>query len=320
MFDPSTKALQKARAALSPEAAEFDYLRDHIAEHLVDRLQDVTRSFPTTLDLFCGAGHFRKALVKSGHTAGITRLYQCDVHHALLRRAMEGAEELDMVDPRDGFVVTDDGSGGENLPELDLIVSGGGLHWVNDLPRTLSTFVHLLKPDGVFLGAMLGGETLQELRISLQLAEQELHHRLAPRVSPTVHTRDAARLLSAVGLTLPTADVDRLVVPFKDMFALMKHLKGMGETNALVAREVHAGRAVFERAAEIYEERFGIDGPGGVRCVAATFDVVHMIGWRKAVGQPMPKERGSATVSMADITAMTSGEGSEKIPDGEAER
>lgn len=184
---------------------------------------------------------------------------------------------------------------------LDLVVSAGGLHWVNDLPGVLGRIRRLLKPDGLFLGAMVGGDTLHELRISMQLAEEQLNERLAPRVSPMVRLRDMAGLLSSVGMALVTVDVDTIVVPFRDMRAVMRHLRGMGETNALVRREVHYGRRVFERAARIYEERFSALDLHGNKCVTATFDIVHMIGWAPATSQPRAAQRGSATVSLSDL-------------------
>lgn len=302
IFDLRTKALQKARAALSPSAATYDYLRDEVATLVTDRLHDISRPLPRALDLFCGSGaHLLRAILHAKNPAQIRTLAHADLHPAVLSRAatfFDGG----IATQETSFVLRDERA---SIPledgSLDLVLSAGALHWVNDLPLLLGRVRRLLRPDGLFLGAMFGGGTLHELRISMQLAEDEMRGRLAPRVSPMVRLRDAAGLLSGAGLALTTADVDRVVVPFTDMFAVMRHLRGMGESNALVEREIYYGRKVFERAARIYEERFGfIDGEGR-NCVPATFEVVHMIGWAPAASQPRAATRGSAQFSIADL-------------------
>lgn len=306
IFHPQTKALQKARAALSPTAADFDYLRDEIATRLIDRLRDIPRPFPHSLDLYCGAAHVLRALNTAGNPANIERLWHADIHHAILRRAQRYYDGA-IATPECQYVVNTDNDVGGTLQEssLDLIVSAGGLHWVNNLPGVLETIRRLLKPDGLFMGAMVGGDTLHELRISMQLAEEQLNARLAPRVSPMVRLRDMAGLLSGVGMALVTVDVDTIVVPFRDMGVVMKHLRGMGETNALVRREVHYGRRVFERAARIYEERFSDVDSDGNKYVTATFDIVNMIGWAPATLQPRAAQRGSANFSLSDLQGLT---------------
>jgi NADH dehydrogenase [ubiquinone] 1 alpha subcomplex assembly factor 5 len=161
----------------------------------------------------------------------------------------------------------------------------------------------LLKPDALFLGAMYGGDTLRELRVSMQLAEEEARGGVSPHVSPMVHAPDAGNLLQAAGLRLTTVDLDEIIVPFRDMRAVMRHLKAMGEGNAVISRRGHYGRRVFERAAEIYEERFGYVDDQGRRAVPATFQCVHMCGWAPDERrQPRPKAAGSATVSLGDLS------------------
>lgn len=301
LFDWHAKSLQKARAAQSPNAGDFDYLRDEVATLVVDRLQDISRPLPQALDLFCGSAHVLRALQALNNPCGIETLTHCDLHPAVLSRA-ETFYDGNLATPDRQFVLAD-----ETAPfpveddSFDLVVSSGALHWVNDLPLLLRRAAKLLKPDGLFLAAMFGGQTLQELRIALQIAEDEMRGRLAPRISPMVRLRDAAGLVSSAGLALTTADVDRIVVPFTDMFAVMRHLRGMGETNALATREVHYGRDVFERASKIYEARFGFVDEQGRKCVPATFEIVHMNGWAPAASQPRAKPRGSAQLSIGDL-------------------
>lgn len=305
LFDLHTKTLQKAKAAQSPRASDFDYLRDEVATRVVDRLLDITRPLPRALDLFCGGAHILRAVQTVNNPSQIESLTHCDLHPAILARAQTFYDGT-LATPERQFVLGDERA---LIPlengTLDLVVSSGALHWVNDLPLLLRRAVQLLKPDGLFLAAMFGGDTLQELRIALQIAEDEMRGRLAPRISPMVRLRDAAGLVSGAGLALTTADVDRLVVPFTDMFALMRHLKGMGETNALSIREIHYGRDVFERASKIYEEKFGFIDEQGRKCVPATFEIVHMNGWAPAVSQPRSKERGSAQFSIGDLPNAT---------------
>lgn len=301
LFDPHTKALQKARAAISDSGPKYDYLRDHMANVIIDRLGDISRTFPETLDLFCGSSHFFRALVKANNPCKIQQLHHMDVHKTILSKAAQHfddniAREIDsnVFNERCDTLPFKPGS-------LDLVTSIGGLHWMNDLPNVLTQIRQCLKPDGVFVGAMFGGDTLHELRVSMQLAEEEICKRIAPRVSPMVRLRDVANLVSAGGFTLPTVDVERVVVTYENMSSLMQHLKGMGESNALVKREIHFGRRSFERAGQIYDEHFGSVDSTGARRVGATFEIMYMIGWAPSASQPKPLRRGSAGASLTEL-------------------
>lgn len=302
IFDLHAKSLQKARAAVSPTVQEYDYLRDEVAALVTDRLHDISRPFPHALDLFCGSSaHLLRATLKAENPAQIESLTHADLHPAILTRASTFYDGSLSTPDRQFVLPSEHASIPLEPGSLDLVLSAGALHWVNDLPLLFRRVRDLLRPDGLFLAAMFGGETLHELRIALQLAEDEKRARLAPRVSPMVRLRDAAGLLSGAGLALPTADVDKIVVPFTDMFAVMRHLRGMGETNALTTREIYYGRDVFQRASEIYEERFGFVDPEGRKCVPATFEIVHMIGWAPAATQRRAAQRGSAQFSLTDL-------------------
>lgn len=310
LFDPHVKSLHKARAALSPIASSFDTLRDALASDLIDRLNDISRTFPQALDLFCGSGHVLRALHESSNKPHIRKLIHADVHSAVLARAAKGYDG-DIAKKEWQIVVENERLEGIGDEELDLVMSIGGLHWVNDLPGLLRDVRRVIKPDGVFLGAMYGGESLQELRIALQVAEEEVKGRLAPRVSPMVRLRDVAGLISGAGFVLTTTDRDRYELRCKGMRDLMEKLKGMGETNGLVQREVHCGRNVFERAERIYEERFGEVDENGETFVPVTLEVIHMIGWVPDATQPRAKRRGSAQVSLTELGI--GGEGTGKI-------
>jgi SAM-dependent methyltransferase len=189
----------------------------------------------------------------------------------------------------------------ERLPfrggALDLVVSTLGLHWTNDVVGALIQIRLALKPDGLFIGAFLGGATLTELRQSLLTAEAELTGGAGQRVSPFADPYDAAGLLQRAGFALPVADVDRVVVRYRDPFKLLADLRQMGETSILAERHPRAlTRAVLARAMQIYAERFA--DPDGR--VPATFEIITLTGWAPDDSQQKPLRPGSAKMRLAD--------------------
>ncbi|HEV7385394.1 MAG TPA: methyltransferase domain-containing protein, partial [Phenylobacterium sp.] len=189
----------------------------------------------------------------------------------------------------------------ERLPfapaSLDLIVSTLGLHWTNDVVGALVQIRRALKPDGLFLGALLGGSTLTELRQALTDAESEILGGAGSRVSPFADSRDAAGLLQRAGFALPVADVDRVSVSYEHPLKLLADLRHMGETNVLADRHPRGlTRTLLARASEIYAERFaGSDGR-----VTATFEIVTLTGWAPHASQQQPLKPGSAKMRLAD--------------------
>ena len=180
---------------------------------------------------------------------------------------------------------------------FDLVVSAMSLHWVNDLPGTLIQIARILKPDGLFLGAMLGGATLWQLRQALAAAESEIEDGLSPRVSPFADLRDAAGLLQRAGFALPVADSETIDVEYANALELMRELSAMGESNLVVERRRGlARRATLLRAAEIYRERFTQTSGR----VAASFDVLFLHGWAPHDSQPKPLKPGSARHRLAE--------------------
>ena len=181
---------------------------------------------------------------------------------------------------------------------FDLVLSSMSLHWINDLPGVLAQINNILKPDSPFLGAMLGGDTLFELRTSLQLAEQERRGGMSPHVSPLADVRDVGGLMQRAGFKMLTVDVDDIIVDYPDTFALMQDLQAMGEGNALLGREMGGiSRDVLLANDAIYRELHGNkDGS-----IPATFRVIYMIGWRDSPDLPKPLPRGSGEVNLKDI-------------------
>lgn len=187
---------------------------------------------------------------------------------------------------------------------FDAVLSSLSLHWINDLPSTLRQINDVLKPDSPFLGVMFGGDTLFELRTSLQLAEQDRRGGVATHTSPLADVRDVGGLLQRAGFQLLTVDVDDIIVEYPDMFALLKDLQAMGESNAILNREPQGIRRDVLAAAEaIYKELHVENNPDNADCVGipATYRLIYMIGWKSSPNQPKPLERGSGMVSIKDI-------------------
>jgi SAM-dependent methyltransferase len=283
VFDRALLRRRRDRAAAGLGA--HDFLFAEAAERLADRLDDVTRKFPRALDLGCHDGTLSRVLAGRG---GIETLVQCDLSPAMARAAARNGASTLAADE-------------EALPfapeSFDLVVSVLGLHWVNDLPGALIQIRHALKPDGLFLGAFLGGATLTELRQALLEAELAEEGGASPRVAPFAELRDAGGLLQRAGFALPMADTDRVAVTYPDALALMRELRAMGESNVLAARRRgFTRRATLARAAALYGEKFA-DADGRLR---ASFEIVTLTGWAPHPCQPQPLKPGSATTRLAD--------------------
>ena len=279
--------LRRRRDRAAPGFSGFDFLVRRAAEDVIDRIAAANRNFGIAADLGCHQGALARAAEARGIEEGkIGFLVSADMSLPMLRHAPA---------PR---LVADE----EMLPfahaSLNLATSILSLHAVNDLPGALVQIRRALKPDGLFMAAMFGGETLTELRQSLAAAEIEVEGGLSPRVAPFADLRDIGALLQRAGFALPVADTDRVTVRYRDPFRLMADLRGMGETNAhLERRKGFTRRATLLRAAELYQERFA--GPDGR--IPATFQVLYLTGWvPDAATQQKPLKPGSAAASLAE--------------------
>jgi len=179
----------------------------------------------------------------------------------------------------------------------DLVLSNLSLHWINDLAGALTQVRQVLKPDGCFIGSLLGGSTLHELRYCLYLAEQERRGGVSPHASPLITPSDMAALMQGAQFALPTIDLDTVTVSYPDAFALMEHLSRMGEGTAALNRQFHVGRDTFTAAAAIYQELYGLEDGS----IPATFQMIYVIGWAPHDSQPTCLKRGSATHSLKEI-------------------
>ena len=279
IFDRHLLRARRRRAAAS--GAET-FLLDRVAADLAERLTAVLRRFDCVLDLGTPTDVLRRALAGVPSVGTVVAADAQGPHaHADARR----------------FVVADE----EALPfaaaTFDLVVSALSLQFVNDLPGVLVQVRRLLKPDGLLLAALGGGDTLTELRQSFAAAESEIEGGVSPRVAPFADVRALGGLLQRAGFALPVTDVDRITVRYDHAFALMHDLRRMGATNALIdRRRVPLRRATLLRMAEIYAERFA-DPDGRLR---ATFEIVWLLGWAPHPGQQQPLRPGSAQARLAD--------------------
>jgi SAM-dependent methyltransferase len=288
LFDRALHRKRLDRAAAG--YADADFLQRRAAEDIVERLEPILRDFPLAVDLSARAGAFREALAASDARERVGLLIEADLSPAML---------AGRTGPR---LVLDE----EQLPfadgSLDLIVSTLGLHWTNDVVGALIQARMALKPDGLFIGAFLGGATLTELRQSLVAAESEILGGAGSRVSPFAGSGDGADLLQRAGFALPVADVDRVTVRYEHPLKLLADLRQMGETSVLADRHPRGlTRTILARAAEIYVERFaGADGR-----VPATFEILTLTGWAPHESQQQPLKPGSAKVRLADALGVT---------------
>jgi NADH dehydrogenase [ubiquinone] 1 alpha subcomplex assembly factor 5 len=239
-----------------------DFLHAEVASRLIERLEDVGGRFRTALDVGARSGALSRALARR---AGMEWVVAADPSLEFLARCAGDrvAADPELVPFREA--------------SFDLAVSSLALHWVGDLPGALVQFRRTLKPGGLFLAAMLGGRTLVELRAALFEAELAEEGGVSPRVSPAADLADVAALLLRTGYAMPVADAEAITVTYADALALMRDIRGMGETNALSARRrTSLRRSTLARSVALYTERFGL--PDGR--IPATFEILFLTGWQ----------------------------------------
>jgi SAM-dependent methyltransferase len=267
------RARQRRARALGAET----FLINRVASDLAERLGAVLRRFDVAVDLGTPTDAVREALVDN------TSIGALIAAKTFPDGARSVAADEEMLPFRDGT--------------LDLVVSALALQFVNDLPGTLIQIRRALKADGLLLAAMLGGDTLTELRQAFAAAEAEIEGGASPHVAPFTDVREMGALLQRAGFALPVTDVDRLTVRYASAIALMHDLRRMGATNALVERRRRPlKRELLRRMVEIYGERFS-DPDGRIR---ATFEIVWLSGWAPHASQQKPLAPGSARQRLAD--------------------
>jgi SAM-dependent methyltransferase len=265
LFD---RALLRARQNRAQRIEPATFLLDRVAEDMEERLHAVLRDFSDVAEIW---------------TPGeLSRKPSRDRFKSIAQIKLEpSGQEILALQPE----------------SLDLVVSALAFQFVNDLPGVLAQIRRALRPDGLLLAAMTGGDTLSELRQSFAAAEAECEGGVSPRVAPFADLRDVGALLQRAGFALPVTDIDRVVVRYDSAFALMQDLRRMGATNVLVERRrIPTRRATLLRMAQIYAERFS-DTDGRIR---ATFDVIWLSGWAPHESQQKPLKPGSAKAGLAE--------------------
>lgn len=328
VFDRASKRSQRNRAAHNVERSrKAEYLRDEIAERTIERLGFITREFTNVLDLGCNSGNFAKQLMEKskvpagGDEADVKITEQLNKDKELIQQKIK---KLVMVDSSPEMLYRDEKldfnrtfkgelcrivADEEKMDHpvfqpnsFDAVISNLSMHWINDLPQALKNINDVLKPDGLFMGTLFGGDTLYELRTSLQLAELERRGGISPRVSPLVHLNDIGSLLNRAGFSMLTIDTEDIVMGgFPDLVAMCEDLQFMGEQNSLISRASFLPRDVLMAANEICKSLHGEKGADGEITLPATFNVINMIGWKKSDTQPQPLARGSGQINLKDI-------------------
>ncbi len=274
VFDRKLLRQRRRRAAVLGAAT---FLVDRVAEDLAERLAAVLRRFDIAVDLATPNDAVRRALASN------------DAIGALIATDATARPGVHLVADEEALPFRD--------ASLDLVVSALALQFVNDLPGTLVQVRRALKPDGLFLAALVGGESLAELRLSFAAAEAEIEGGASPHVAPFADVREMGALLQRAGFALPVTDVDRLTVRYASPIDLMHDLRGMGATNALTERRrMPLRRATLMRMLEIYAARFA-DPDGRIR---ATFEIVWLSGWAPHERQQKPLAPGSAAARLSD--------------------
>jgi len=262
LFD---RTLLLARQARAQRQGAATFLLDRVAEDMAERLSAVMRDFTDAADVWTPGEGLR---LPDARITSLTRIAPADAPREILQLAPQS---------------------------FDLVLSALAFQFVNDLPGVLAQISRALRPDGLLLAAMIGGDTLTELRQSFAAAEAECEGGVSPHVAPFADLRDIGGLLQRAGLALPVTDVDRIIVRYASAFALMQDLRRMGAGNVLIERRRTASRrTTLLRMAEIYGERFA-DSDGRIR---ATFDVIWLSGWAPHDSQQKPLKPGSAMASL----------------------
>jgi SAM-dependent methyltransferase len=301
IFDRSLLRERRQRALRLGPAT---FLLDQVADEFANRLRLVLRRFGLAVDLGTPTPAVRTALLRDGAIGAMIALDPMIGSEQRLSGDQAEAAALRVVADEEALPFADN--------TLDLVVSGLSLQAANDLPGVLAQVRRALKPDGLFLAALLGGDTLAELRQSFATAESELDGGVSPRVAPFSDLRDLGALLQRAGFALPVTDVDRITVRYATPLGLLHDLRRMGAANPLVERRrVPLHRATLMRAMEVYATRFA-DPDGRVR---ASFDVMWLSGWSPHESQQKPLRPGSAKERLADAlgtTEITAGEKPER--------
>ncbi len=277
IFDRDLIRRNKERSAVNFH--DHDFLFKWSRNELSDRISDINRSFDNALQI--------------GYRGGLTSEYHDKIGNIVT---------IDMVGKPTNFSGNYIQASEEFLPiapkTMELALSNLSLHTVNDLPGSLLQIKNCLKDDGLFIASIFGGETLYELRKIMSDVEIELYGGISPRIAPFADKLQIGELLGRAGFALPVVDSDIITVTYDNIFKLLHDIRGMGEGNAILARnKTPLGKEFFMRVAQKYAEEFSEDDGR----IVASFEVIFMLGWTPHSSQQKPLKRGSAEYSLADV-------------------
>lgn len=286
IFDRQMLRVRQRRARQLKPAT---FLLDRVAADLAERLSTVLRRFDVAVDLGTPSGAVRRVLAANENIGTV------------IAAGLDGDDGGLRVAADEEVLPFAEGS-------LDLVVSALALQFVNDLPGALIQIRRALKADGLLLAALIGGDSLSELRAAFAAAESEVEGGVSPRVAPFADIRELGALLQRAGFALPVIDSERVAVRYASALALMRDLRRMGATNILHERlRTPLKRSTLERVTAIYADRFA-DADGRVR---TTFEIIWLSGWAPHASQQKPLKPGSAAQRLADALGTT------ELPAGE---
>ncbi len=271
--------IRKKRNRSAKHLKEHGFLVDWSLKNIKTRLQDIKKDFPKALQIGC------RSTFPDKEKFGIEKFYTLDIAEKLSPDIQADEELLPFA-----------------TKSFDLIISPLNLHSTNDLPGTLAQIKNCLKDDGVFIGAMFGGETLHELRDIMNKVEIEISGGLSPHIAPFADMQQMGSLIQRAGFNLPVIDSEKIKVTYDNVFKLIQDLRLMGEGNALIARKKSfSNRQFFTRVAEEYAKNFSEENGK----IEATFEIIFLIGWAPHESQQKPLKPGSAETSLADALKVT---------------
>jgi len=278
------KLIQRRRDRAAPHWEKHRFLTDWVMNSLIERLDEIKRTFPMTLQIGAGTGP------DDDHRLYTQNAVEHLVHMDLSAQILSAKKSTLLIQADEEFLPFADNT-------FNLVISAMHLHTVNDLPGALIQIRRILKPDGLFLAAIPGGETLHELRHVMTQAEINCRGGASPHVAPFADQQQMGALLQRAGFALPVTDSDRLTVTYDHPLKLMHDLRGMGESNSLIARDrTPTGKKLMREAVRLYNEQFA--APDGR--ITATLQSRFMIGWAPHKSQQKPLRPGSARNSLAD--------------------
>lgn len=272
IFDRQALSCHAARAMKNWK--QHDFLWQHTASQLQDRILDIRRTFPQAAEVGMVPMVLDNTMITAEKVRHVTYIHPYGTHDT-------GMEFWPL-----------------EKNSCDMIVSHNQMHWINDVPGVLLQMRQSLKPDGVFLASFFGGDTLQELRQSIAAVELEIYGGMSPRVSPFATLQDAAALIQRAGFSLPVVDHDYTTVTYADVTALIRDLRGMGQTHAVMKRDKRILRRDFWPRVDAYYRTHFANEKGRLNATVETF---YLLGWAPAASQPVALARGTATHSLSDI-------------------